>query len=280
MTNITAQNHSMPMFWLFRLLTVLLSYDAVNMNVAITVARIINKFAYCFTDLIRHGIIHSDLTAIIASYWRTVMDFYICCPDDMFNVHADKLFLSCKKYLIYSGLNVNEPASLRCIGYRDLSFTQTIMYSFIVKDWGLFEQCLRMRRRHAITKENDVFDKICNDKKQRDYFFSSKCHSRRYERMVLVRKIGLPRVLNHNKTKNMKIFQSEKNMTIVGNVAMCKECNWNQCNRKDVTLKRCKKCRSVYYCSKTCQKKDWLSHKHVCKKSRLRDYSITFGSFW
>ena len=75
-----------------------------------------------------------------------------------------------------------------------------------------------------------------------------------------------------------------QNITIIGNVLMIKQCNWEYCRRKSVKLKRCKKCRSVYYCSKLCQKKDWQlctygnakkSHKFVCERLRQRSYSMT-----
>lgn len=36
------------------------------------------------------------------------------------------------------------------------------------------------------------------------------------------------------------------------------------------TLKRCSSCKSIYYCSKACQKKDWQHHKPLCKLIALR----------
>jgi hypothetical protein len=32
-------------------------------------------------------------------------------------------------------------------------------------------------------------------------------------------------------------------------------------------LKRCGKCKCEFYCSKECQKKDWLTHKRTCKRN-------------
>ena len=31
-----------------------------------------------------------------------------------------------------------------------------------------------------------------------------------------------------------------------------------------VTLKHCKSCKVIYYCSRSCQQKDWLFHKEEC----------------
>ena len=69
---------------------------------------------------------------------------------------------------------------------------------------------------------------------------------------------------------------------VIKNIAACKECNWIDCKRKNVKLKRCKNCKSVYYCSIKCQKKDWKcsngnvkSHKHYCKFLKSRDIRFT-----
>ena len=39
------------------------------------------------------------------------------------------------------------------------------------------------------------------------------------------------------------------------------------------TNKKCKKCFTIYYCSKVCQKKDWKQHKKICK---IKEYIKTY----
>lgn len=48
-------------------------------------------------------------------------------------------------------------------------------------------------------------------------------------------------------------------LPVVVSLGMCKTCL-----KENVQLQRCGRCKSVFYCSKECQKKDWRSHKAVC----------------
>lgn len=50
-----------------------------------------------------------------------------------------------------------------------------------------------------------------------------------------------------------------RNLPRVNFLGMCKTCL-----KENVKLLTCGRCKSVHYCSKDCQKKDWKSHKAVC----------------
>lgn len=64
-------------------------------------------------------------------------------------------------------------------------------------------------------------------------------------------------VLDKN-TRNEMLYLQWKNATCVKKCHAC--CNHRQTHR----LYKCKRCKSVFYCSKRCQKKDWNSKNHLC----------------
>eukprot|EP00938_MAST-03A_sp_MAST-3A-sp1_P005039 g5039.t1 len=48
---------------------------------------------------------------------------------------------------------------------------------------------------------------------------------------------------------------------------MQRECANSNCDKSGVDFPKCSACKSVYYCSRECQKSDWKRHKKVCKKA-------------
>eukprot|EP01084_Bolivina_argentea_P029934 55532_1 len=75
----------------------------------------------------------------------------------------------------------------------------------------------------------------------------------------------------------LKLFvNNKKYYNIMKNVIQLKQCNYIQCNRKDLRLfKVCSRCKSVYYCGKKHQKLDWNSqHRNECINNSKRVYSL------
>lgn len=96
----------------------------------------------------------------------------------------------------------------------------------------------------------DCFDEINSDAVLQDYFFDpwKFCMEQKLEFIQsTLQLIWAKSSLNGNKNI-IQVLSNSKNVIIIGNIIIIlKECNYNQC--------RCKKCLSVYYCSRLCPKK-------------------------
>ncbi len=68
--------------------------------------------------------------------------------------------------------------------------------------------------------------------------------------------------INNDKIK-YELFLNQ--ISYIKKLSECKIC-------KNLTPTFCSKCKTVYYCSQICQKKDWKNHKIKCKKKR-NDFS-------
>lgn len=49
----------------------------------------------------------------------------------------------------------------------------------------------------------------------------------------------------------------------------------NFCGKKEPHMPTCSRCRTMLYCSKECQKKDWPSHKLTCNKEQSTEATNT-----
>lgn len=54
----------------------------------------------------------------------------------------------------------------------------------------------------------------------------------------------------------------ENQINVFGGVAACAG---PDCQTRAAKMRRCKRCKAVYYCSTECQKKHWPQHKNACK---------------
>ena len=50
-----------------------------------------------------------------------------------------------------------------------------------------------------------------------------------------------------------------------GNYRKMRKCKYCEKTRGETRLYKCKRCQIARYCSKYCQKRHWLRHKHNCK---------------
>eukprot|EP01084_Bolivina_argentea_P042399 78177_1 len=89
-----------------------------------------------------------------------------------------------------------------------------------------------------------------------------------------------------NRRKNHKIwknifkwnyyYKDLKSYNVLKNICMMKECNYSKCRKKNIKLKKCCKCKSVYYCCITHQKIDWnIKHRKQCQLLNERNLTFT-----
>lgn len=188
---------------------------------------------------------------------------------------------------------------------------------FIVGDWDSLKRCAKLRSIHPNFKpelldiaaeylDNDDDEPIKTYKKLEVFwkyaFIKSEVgdkfedfHKQRnaisdiVEYLHAIKNLGKKRTkienenrplklkLPFNKENIYKILGKQENQRTLRNIVTLQQCNWYKCMKKDIKLKKCRQCMSVFYCSKLCQKKDWKMHKKCCTVSKKRDYSITFN---
>ena len=63
------------------------------------------------------------------------------------------------------------------------------------------------------------------------------------------------------------ILTDDDTIKLLNNLSMGKQCNWYKCKIKSAKLFKCKQCQNVRYCSRICQKKDWIwTHRLTCTR--------------
>ncbi len=70
-----------------------------------------------------------------------------------------------------------------------------------------------------------------------------------------------------------RYYDYDAHFILMKNIAARKQCRLHKCRQKNVKLRKCNRCNSVYYCQKKHQKLDWARHKYECvpcKKAIVR----------
>ena len=76
-------------------------------------------------------------------------------------------------------------------------------------------------------------------------------------------------------------FKDNHSYHVLKNLCYLKECNYSECRAKDKELEVCSKCKSVYYCCRNHQKRDWKSkHRGECREYQQRNAFLTFKRYW
>eukprot|EP01084_Bolivina_argentea_P173888 301218_1 len=71
-------------------------------------------------------------------------------------------------------------------------------------------------------------------------------------------------------------FKNDESYQIMKNICSLKECNYSKCRTKKGKLKKCSRCKSVYYCCENHQKRDWkIKHRIECQMFNKRNPSLT-----
>ena len=73
-----------------------------------------------------------------------------------------------------------------------------------------------------------------------------------------------------------RYFKDSRSYRVMRNILALKQCNYSHCRAKDIQLRKCSRCKSVFYCSTAHQKRDWKAmHSKQCTEHDKRDPSLT-----
>jgi hypothetical protein len=81
-----------------------------------------------------------------------------------------------------------------------------------------------------------------------------------------IKDLGTYEVIDPEGTTNLAEIYKRVNSGLKDKIRVCRWCK--NTDRGKAKYKICTGCRSAYYCSKKCQKRDWEKHKLICKIKR------------
>ena len=244
-------------FLIFLAIEAILQYD-VKVNIDI-VKKMIGKICYASTIVKSPNVFLEDVSC--CNIWRLAGVYYLYYENDI------KRAIYCFKKVITS-VNCDKIESLKHLA---------VAFTLINDREGLCKHIDKLEREINMAKDGNAILFVesllfMGDRwgKANDY----NCIRKFQDALLLAKKYifdDCGGVQTDIATQIKKIFQSEKNINIMYNFIMNKECHWAGCNKKTKKLFRCKRCKIVFYCSKLCQKKDWkmtsiraLPHRQQC----------------
>ena len=230
----------------------------------------------------------SHIFEMIILILTTCLQYYLWCNCDL-----SKIVSLCNAVKLHTFVEKNSAGLSNYYASIDRLEVNMIKY-FINNDWYKFKKTYAK----LIKSVNQEMD--CKWKKKiykqmtsrlRSMFFKSK-NSEQMKIKTLC-KIKMYHVKCFSLLKFNKYFKLvincdddnnlqniNKTIQYFKNLSSFKECHWRGCLNKNQTLKKCKNCQCVYYCSRLCQKLDWkmyyrceqtgkyfLPHKQSCNNS-------------
>ena len=173
-------------------------------------------------------------------------------------MHATHVYLE-------MGVKYINKAQICIIRLMQMNATKTVY----MPDWELQQAATALSHVCYIVGDYKQMNKIKKKHGLTQHFNKEQSMVSRYKKVKQHRE--------RNSKKNHNVCRKHENLIcdmfrrvdgkfrLVLNMAEFKQCNWTKCRKKDTVLKKCKKCESVMYCSKICQKKDWKQrHKRLC----------------
>ena len=232
--------------------------------------KLLNKCGYfCLTRI--NPFDSATIPAIaefFAQFWSFLMKFLVLRDYD-----AKLMLKVCGMGVYYSKTKCRNDTMMNTL----LNY---VYYYFLTNNWQMYKKYYREMNKYNDTPFTPCGLAVTEEFKKQHFGSKSRFLMRLSflrRRIAFCESTDLPSIMNRKQF--LHFFNNEKEALILGNTIMVKECNNKLCQRKDVNLKRCGKCKSVYYCCKLCQKKDWLNHRNVCHQRQCRDFKIV-GCSW